>query len=337
MKKTRTKTSVASFDSGYVYAAIAGVLLYCCFAVYLYFPYLTKLRGSDYLFLANSIFAASGCFILSQRWTSSFPPRLFAGAVYGFGPFILSFGAFHPIAGVPLAALPWLFLPATYWKGSRRNAFGPCVLTAILTAAPFAAVGGFFWLCAQPSVGPFFPLPQKVPGLSDLTGLLAPLSKQGHEFVFGFCHVPLAAAIIGTVMYLKAKRFSFVIIAVAGLTLSLCPSIAEISPIVWISFVVLSVSLLIGLGLEILICCGPADCKPVLVCAVLAAALAATAFGFGFSHAAKMHVLSSGLFFAIAIIAGLKKRWHLMRWIIICGTLGFDMVTTSTLFVDKIF
>lgn len=337
MKKFTAKTSLASADRKPAYAAIAAGIVYACFAGYLYYPYLNRDKAFQILLLTNSIFAAVGCFVLSRRWTTSFGARLFAGAVYGFGPFALSIAAFHPLAGMPFAVLPWLFLPAIYWKGSRRNTFVSTILTALLCVLPFAVVGAFFWLCAQPMIGPFFPLPQQSLTIPGLTGLLAAMSRSPHEFIFGFYHVPLTVGIIGLAMYFKANRFGLLVIAVAGLTLSFCPSVIQVPPVIWASFCILACSVIIGLGIQVLISCGKSDCKWVLAGMALASVLAIASFLTGFSHAAKMHALSIGLFALIAAIAGMKKRWHLLRWVILCSILGIDLLTTSAQIVDKIF
>jgi hypothetical protein len=98
------------------YAVAAAV--YAAFAIYLYQPHLKSFDRFHYLTFFNVWLASMGCFVLSRRWVSAFTGSIIAGAIYGFGPFVLGLGKFHPTAGLVAAAIPWLFCPNTDGDGS---------------------------------------------------------------------------------------------------------------------------------------------------------------------------------------------------------------------------
>ena len=96
--------------SGFIIAAVA----YGSFAFFLYRPYLGDLTSQRLMILINAFLASLGCYALSQRWVASFPAALFAGSVYGFGPFALGLGTYQATAGLVFAAVPWFFCPAAF-------------------------------------------------------------------------------------------------------------------------------------------------------------------------------------------------------------------------------
>ena len=91
---------------------VMAATIYAGFAVYLYQPYFKRFGALQYLVVVNSCLAACGCYVLSRRWVESFAGSLFAGAIYGFGPFTLGMAKFHPAAGLLVAIIPLLFWPA---------------------------------------------------------------------------------------------------------------------------------------------------------------------------------------------------------------------------------
>ena len=125
---------------------IAGATAcYLALALHLYRPYIPKFEPVQYLFIINSIAGALGCFVLSRRWVSSFVGSLFAGAIYGFGPFALSFAAYHPFAGLPMAAVPWLFCQAAFFRHNTLHQTNghEFVGLAVLKLLPIAAIALF--------------------------------------------------------------------------------------------------------------------------------------------------------------------------------------------------
>ena len=207
----------------------AAAVIYIGLAVYLYQPYLKHFKIIQYIIGLNSILAALGCFVLSRRWISAFAASVFAGVVYGFSPFAFGFAAYHPLAGVPLAILPWLFCPAAFWRrwfGLTRKSFWAGLVTAGLSLLPFVVIAFFFWACAQESIGPFFPLPKNAKlHLAGMLGLVTPLALKPHNFIFGFYHIPTVVGLMGLFIYSASARIGVMIIAAAGLCLAFCDSV----------------------------------------------------------------------------------------------------------------
>ena len=84
----RPTRTISKFNSGVnlgVASFIAAVLIYTCFAVYLYRPYFRQFNKWQYLLVITTPVASLGCYMLSRRWVVGFFESLFAGAVYGFG------------------------------------------------------------------------------------------------------------------------------------------------------------------------------------------------------------------------------------------------------------
>ena len=123
---------------------LAAVVLYGCFGVFLYGP------GKHLLLYGSTTVAAAwGAYFISKRWVNNWTPSFFTGAVYGFGPFALSFGLFHPLAGLSFAMVPWLLLPAVYWHKGKAPDVLRFSVRALLTLLPFGGIVLLFWLPAQ--------------------------------------------------------------------------------------------------------------------------------------------------------------------------------------------
>ena len=94
----------------------AAAVMYLAFAVYLYRHYF-KGFGTPQLqdmFVVSTCLGSLGVYVLSRRWVAGFAESFFAGAIYGFGPFMLGLAKFHPAAGLLAAAIPWLFCRRSY-------------------------------------------------------------------------------------------------------------------------------------------------------------------------------------------------------------------------------
>ena len=313
----------------------AVMIMYIVLAIYLYQPYLKHFRASKYIIVLNSIIASSGCFFLSRRWISSYIASFFTGAVYGFCPFALGFGAYHPLAGFGFAALPWLFCPAVYWSLKRRKTFLTQVVSGILSLLPFILIGLFFWLLSRSWIGPLFPLPKQLRlGLSNLTGLIVPLAQEPQKLSFSFYHVPVAVGLMGLLMYIAVHRIKPIILVGSGLVLSLLDSFASVSPIVWLSIPVLYFSILVGLGIQGLACAGQADSKWLWFCIIVVVIFLITSsllwFTSGldssYGETAKMHLLAIILLGSLFFITRSHSRWHVLRWFFLCTGLGIDIL-----------
>jgi hypothetical protein len=328
------------------FAAVAVV--YICFAVYLYQPHFNTFTGLQYLIRVNICLASLGCFILSRRWVSSLFGSLFAGAIYGFGPFMLGLAGYHPTVGFLAATMPWLFLP---------TAFGPKGkwqwLRVPLSALPFLAIILFFRASSHYRL---FAVPTQTRlHLVDLMGLAVPLvsAQQGTSLV-GFYHTPIAAIIMGFAMLFAARRYSILIIFSIGIVLASCRPLLGVSPIIWLSISILCCSIIFGAGLQGLCSAGLADRKWILLSMAFMAGFAivtllqATKYfqvfaGFGDKYAnlfledAKMYIAGTITILIVFFITRAKLRLHWLRWAILGSAITVDIFFSSRFVVDATF
>ncbi len=298
----------------------------------------------------NVCLASLGCYVLSRRWVSGFGESFFAGAIYGFGPFILGLVKFHPTAGFLAAIIPWLFCPA---------AFGPKEkwrwLRIPLVVLPFLAIVFFFQASTHYRL--FAVSTQTRLHLADLVGLLAPLitAKQNTTLI-GFYHIPIAALVMGFSMLLAARRFGVIIIIAVGVILSFCDafnSFVEVSPVFWLAVPALCCSVLIGEGMQGLASAGFADKRWILATAAIMAALAIvtlllatkyfqTFLGLGagyaklFTEAGKMYVLGAIVAAIIFFMICAKLRMQPLRRIVLYAAMAVDIFFGARFIVDKI-
>ncbi len=353
----------------YTRFALAAAL-YTAFAVYLYRPYFNgfgALRFQD-LIVANICLASLGCYVLSRRWMAGFAESFFAGAIYGFGPFVLGLVKFHPTVGFLVAAIPWLFCPAVFGPEGKWKP-----LRILLSLLPFLAIVLFFQVSARFGLYPI-PIKLKLHG-ADLAGLLAPLvAAKRHKMLVGFYHVPIAALVMGFCMFaaplkilrtggilrkgrllttLAARRFGIFIIFAVATILAFCDSFGQISPIIFLAISTLCCSVLIGAGIQGLISAGPADRKPMLLSAILLGILAITtqlfateyfqvvaglADGYArlLTETAKMYILGALAVAMLFIIARAKLRIHPVRQILLFAVMALDIFLGARSIVDTI-
>jgi hypothetical protein len=329
---------------------LTAAVVYAFFAWHLFWPYFRNFNRWQYLLIVNSCIASLGCYVLSRRWVAGFAESFFAGAVYGFGPFILGLAKFHPSAGFLAGAIPWLFCPAAFgfkekWQWLRI----PLVTLPFLAIVIFFQVITYYRLFAVSTQARLHP--------ADLTGLFAPLitSKQNLTLI-GFYHIPIAALVIGFCMMLAARRYSVIIIIVLGVVLSFCDafnSYIEVSPIMWLTVPLLCCSVLIGEGMQGLASAGFADRVWILVTVAVMAALAIvtlllatkyfqTFLGLGsgyaklFTEAGKMYVLGAIVAAIIFFMIRAKLRMQLLRRLVLCVAMAVDIVIGARYIVDKI-
>jgi hypothetical protein len=363
-------------NTKYTRFALAA-MVYTAFAAYLYRPYF---NGFDSLclqdlFVANICLASLGCYVLSRRWVAGFVESFFAGAIYGFGPFVLGLVKFHPTGGFLVAAIPWLFCPAVFGPEGK---FKP--LRILLSLLPFLAIVLFFQLATRFGLDPV-PITLKLRA-SDLAGLLAPLvAAERHKILVGFYHVPIAALVMGFCMFLAplgillhrtpyggtrgillnrrllttvaARRFGIVIIFAVATILAFCDSFGQISPIIFLAISTLCCSVLIGVGLQGLISAGQADKRPVLFAAILLGILAivtlllatkyfqiiaglADGTGRLLTATAKMYILGASTVAMIFLIARAKLRIHPVRQVLLYLAMALDIFLGARFIVDTI-
>ena len=341
MVKPLDRSSVRRFGKGLLSGELfAAGVIYAVLGGYLYQAYLGQMERLEYLVVVNSVVGAIGCFVLSRRWVSVFAASLFAGAVYGFSPFSLSFAAYHPLAGVPMAALPWMFLPAVVVGRQDRHSFLSAAKTVGLSALPLVGVGVFFWVCAHNWRGAFFPLPQSAKiGLVNFAALALPLAGKAHEFAFGFYHVPLAGLAMGVFIYFASGRTYMIVMAAAGLVLAICNFDLGLGvpSVVWMLVCVLFCSILIGTGMQGLSWAGSSDRQWILACGVLAAVLALAAVAMGERYSAGMFGVTGVLAGSLFFMSKAQARWHLLRWILLCAGFGVDIVIGAGHIIGQIF
>lgn len=330
------------------YTAFAvAAAIYVGFAMYLYQPYFRNFDMSQSLLVVNSCLACLGCYLLSRRWVSGFAESFFAGAIYGFGSFTLGLAKFHPTTGLMAAAIPWLFCPAVF--GSKTKWRWLCVPFSVI---PFVVIPLIFQISSYYRLFPIM-IHNKL-HLADLVGLLVPLiSAQRGMNLIGFYHVPIAALIIGFSILLTARRLGIIIIFSIGTILAFCDSFLNVSPIIWLSIPVLCCSVLIGVGMQGLICAGFADRKWVLADAVVMSILAivtlllATKYfqtflslGSGyaklFAEAAKMYILGAITLAAVFFIARAQLRIRLLREFLFCVAIALDIFLGAQFIADRI-
>ena len=330
----------------------AAALFYSGFAIYLYHPYFKgfgTLQLQD-IFAVNVTVASLGCFVLSRRWVASFWGSLFAGAIYGFGPFVLALAKFHEMVGLLAAAVPWLFCPAAFFPRDRRR-----WLSWPLAVLPFLAILLFFQLSACYS---FFPLSINTRlRLADLAGLLSPLAvakRNVNTTLVGFYHIPIASLIMGFLMLLTARRLGILALLAVSTALAFCGSFFDVSPIMWLAVAVLCCSVIIGAGMQGFASAGSADRGWILLPAAAMAALAIVALllatkyfqfflGLGDKYArllvdaAKIYILGAVAVAIIFFMARAKLRLHWLRWLILCSATAIDLLWGARFIVDKIF
>jgi hypothetical protein len=281
---------------------------------------------------------------------AGFAESFFAGAIYGFGPFILGLAKFHPMTGLLAAAIPWLFCPAAFcfkekWRWLRIP----------LVVLPFLAIVVFFQASTHYRL--FAVSTQTRLGTADLTGLFAPLiTAKQNLILIGFYHIPIAALVIGFCMMLAARRYSVIVVIFLGAALSFYDafnSYVEVSPVMWLTIPVLCCSVLIGEGMQGLSSAGFADRVWVLVTIAVMAALAIatlllatkyfqTFLGLGagyaklFTEAGKMYVLGAIVGAIIFFMIRAKLRMRLLRQLVLCAAMAVDIFIGARYIVDKI-
>ena len=344
-KKPKTVVLVRSDRNKLTGPAIASIG-YLSLAIYLYYPYFSRLKPIEFILIINSTIAATGCFVLSRRWLSKYPASFLAGIIYGFGPFALSLAAYHPLGGIGFALFPWLFCPAALLKLKTDRKIYALLINGVLSLLPFVIITFIYWLLAQRWLGPFFPLPKHYSlGISNLPGIITPLILKGQEFVFSFYHIPLIISFMGLFMFYAAGRIWITIIVTTGIILACCNSILQVSPILWASVPVLFVSILVGMGMQGFALAGNTDKKWLLACLSAAAIMITAVIIIGLisgwskllNYSLIMYILAILLVASIYFTAKAHLRWHMFRWFLLCAGIGLDVLISSRFIIDNIF
>jgi hypothetical protein len=340
----------------------AAAVIYAGFAVYLYQPYFKNFYKLQYLIVVNVCLASLGCYVLSRRWVIGFAGSLFAGAIYGFGPFALGLAGYHPTVGLLTATVPWLFCPAAFVRAHfcKRKATQEAGTKAKwqwmavpLSALPFLAILIFFQISARYRL---FAIPTQAKlHLADLPGLLAPLVMISRSVIIvSFYHIPIASLIMGFSMFLAARRFGPMYIFCLGTILAFCDSLFNISPIIWLSLPILCCSVLVGVGMQGLASAGFVDRKWVLASSVIMGVLAIVTllpatesfqifaglegkYAGLLTETAKMYILGAVAVTIIFFITRARLRVRWLRWVILCSAMAIDIFLGARFIVDRIF
>jgi hypothetical protein len=326
-------------------------------AVYLYRPYLETFQTWQWLLPVNVVVGAVGCFVVSRRWVAGWTGSLLAGAVYGFGPFMLGLARYHPTVGVLAASVPWLFAPAILWSRGRHPLVG-----MVLSVLPFLGIVLFFRVSAVSEFRLFAAPIHARPQLVDLVAFIAPVAMARRSTMLAsIYHVPIAALVLGAAMMIKAHRYGLLVTAVLGLGLALGHTWfgpravvwLGVSPILWLTIPLVCFSLLVGLGTQGLLEAGSSDRKWVLAAAItlgtlaivtllLAAKYFQVVFSLGdgyarlFVDAAKMYLLAAIAVTIVYVIARQKLRVQPLRWAVLCAVFGLDIFVGARYIVDTI-
>lgn len=326
----------------------AAIVSYVVFAIYLYQPYFKDFNKIQYLLVANVCFGAMGCLVLSRRWVGSSIGSFFAGAVYGFGPYLLGLAKFHPVAGLMAAVMPWLFYPAVF---GPRGKWG-WVRVGLVTL-PFVAIVLFFQAMGHWRLFAI-PLQTKL-CVADLAGLLTPLVMADRSpALVGFYHVPIAVILVGITMLVAARRYGVMTLFAVGLILGFCGPILGVSPVIWLSVPVLCCSIVAGGGMAGLVSTGRSDTKWILgICFIMAGLSGVTlllsakyadifaGMGKGYANlfvdSARMYILGAVAVAVIYFFARARFRITFLRWAVVSIAMTIDIFFGARFIVGKIF
>jgi len=329
---------------GFIIAAV----VYGAFAIYLYQPYLKNLASERPILLLNAILASLGCYVLSRRWIASFPAALFAGSIYGFGPFALGLGTYQVTAGLVFAAVPWLFCPAAFWHRlfsnyNFRRRLVYLLVTGGLSLLPFLIIVLFFCVLGSARFR-LFPIPiQTRLHLADMIGLLSTYRVTDDSSIFfGFYHLPLSALVMGLFVFFAAHRPGPTIVFILGLALALSGSIFQVSPLIWTAVPLVCCSILIGLGMQAMAWSTAADRGWLLICACVTGMCAAVTVLLSlrvenvFFADAAMYTLAAVLVLIIFFIARGGLRLHWLRWLVLSAAFLLDIFISAQSVVKTI-
>jgi hypothetical protein len=158
---------------------------------------------------------------------------------------------------------------------------------------------------------------------------------------------------VGVVMLLKGRRLSIMIILAIGIILAFCGPLLDVSPIIWLAFSMLCGSIIIGAGMQGLVCAGYADRKWILFSAIVMAVLAilslllatkyfqvifglASGYARLFTESGKMHVLGAVTMAILFFVARGKFRLHPLRQLLLYSTTALDIFFHSAFVIDRI-
>lgn len=321
---------------------VLAVLIYTAFTGWLFWAHLDKITGIHKLVLLTSILAASGTFLVSERYVNSFIASFIAGLIYGFGAFASAFLCYHPLAGFIYACLPWTFVPAAFLnKWLRPGNKTVDLLSAVLSLLPFIFIILCFHLAAMPKYR-FVPIPTGTSlSIETLTGLFSPAGIKPDAFSIGFYHAPLGALAVGLILFFKTRRFWITVILAVSIFLAFQKPFLDVPPVFWMSLPILICSITVAEGLEALVLAGRSDANwlllaaAVLICqAVLNVALGNDADLFISNTISGISIVAVLFIFFIAR-AGIAA--HYPRMLVSYSAVTIDIIIVTKNIIDTIY
>jgi hypothetical protein len=339
LDKRHTGLSQFSF-----YPGLPAGILFLALSFFLFWPLPTRSTPWALLVPANSFLGALGCFVISRRWLASFWASAIAGLVYGFGPFLLSFRMYHPLAGFGIAVIPWLFCPAALWHRYAKPSVSIFLGRLPMLLLPFLLIVLFYWLPAQPWVGPcsLMPSTQQL-RFEDLCSLLEFPPKSNSQILIGLYANAVVLALMGLFVYSFLLRVLVLLPLLLAFILAFSQPILGVPPIVWMAIPMLFVSVLAGLGAQAMAVAGPADRKWILVCSLSAALFTAIGLVFIFSRpdgkAFRLPTLMYGITLLstgiLYLLCTRQIRLPLLRWLVIGTAFGANLFFSSRLILTS--
>lgn len=261
-----------------------------------------SLLGYKIIYALWPVLAACGVYVLSRRWLSSWLASLCAGAAYGFGPYGLSFLKLHPAAGMIVAATPWLFLPAVWWHHNAAPTVSRWLGRALFCLLPLVFEIIFVWFTSLPFMGNIR-LSESTSAMqpNELLGLLHPFAFIDKPLIFGLYPVTACLCLFGGIVYLVSQRISLLILPLLGLLMAFFDPIYRVSPYFWLTFPMLFLAILSGLGTQAVVVAGKPDNRWVLLTFLLAIGLASS-FAVAFLKTKSPTSLLTACFYGLGVV-----------------------------------
>ncbi len=335
--------------------AIIAVLAYGALAITLFGPSLGQGQTGRLVWPASLVVGGMGVYVLGRRWIVSVPASLVSGAIYGFGPLSLYATRFHPLAGLLVAGIPWMFCPAAFFRAWMRTQQGRSRTTVAgqwlqwpLLILPFGVIALAMALLGRWHLFPI-PLYGSSQGVDGWIGWVAPGPTAEHgKMPAGLYHVPWVGLATGAVMLIKARRWPILGAAGAAAVLAFLPPVLGTNPVIWLLVVTAWLAVVAGLGLEGLVLAGWADrtwlwigmgvlaalCTATLAWAVYQEPVAAWSGDAPLIHSFTMYGVGVAAMGLMLAAAQLKIRVSALRQAALYGAAGLDIVLSARVLAD---
>lgn len=300
------------------------------------------------------VLASMGVFVLGRRWIQAGPASLLSGALYGFGPALISLARSGPTLALLVAILPWLCCPAVYvhrWlearPGPSRQTRWAGYLEAALYLAPFFLIIAILAILRKQAL----PYPIQLGPFDSLAWLAPCLAAKRGAILSGVYHIPTAALVIGLTMLMKARRWPVIIVFVAALTMATWPPLALGHPAVWLCLASMWAAVMAGVGTDGLIWAGWPDRRWISVGLLINACLAGCSLGWAFLltkhdpaypiddllYVFRMYGAGMAWLALVLAVVLVRERLIGLRQGLAIVAIGIDLVLSSRSIVDTLF